>query len=164
MVLAQRIARHGFERFFCAENGLFKHATLEKVAHKTFYAHVIGRVFALVDLFDDHPALLVEFDRIERRIEIHIGKHIRAFFHVRIERNGVETGATFGRVRIDLRADRVYLVDDIEAGASFRAFEQHVLDKMGYAVDIGSFSDDARTDKYAERNRSHGCVLNKYKF
>lgn len=65
---------------------------------------------------------------------------------------GIIAGDVLARKGVDLRADAVERVGDLEGGALFRALELHMLDKVRNAVLRVRFRGRTRADENAHRN------------
>ena len=65
----------------------------------------------------------------------------------------IVTRRFFGCERVDVAADRVDLIGDLQRGARRRSFEQHVLDHMRNAAHVIGLISRADTDPNPQRDR-----------
>ncbi len=70
------------------------------------------------------------------------------------ERFDVEADGLFAGEGIEVAADGVHFAGDVLGGARSSAFEEHVLDEVGDAVDFGGFAARAGFDPDAHGDRA----------
>ena len=138
-----------------AEDGLFQRIALEKCGGQLLHAQVVGSVLALAQLLEHHFPLLFELGGVKSGVEIHVGEHVQALRRVHVAGKGVIACAALGGVGVDLRAQRVDVVCDVERRAGLRPLEEHVLDEVGDAGALRRFIDRSRPHEHACGDRPH---------
>ena len=106
-------------------------------------------------LFLDDAPLLLDFNRIELRVEKHVAQYIEQFIETVTARFRVKAGAFFAGERIQIAADAFNGLGDFPGGAPFRAFEQQVFDEMRHAVQFGRFITPSHADPKPETYTCH---------
>src|SRR2546430_17426538 len=89
-------------------------------------------------LFDDF-ALFVNFARIKARIEEHIHDDREKLFKMFGARLGVKAGVLLTGEGVEISANAFDGLRNLMRGASGRAFEEHMLDEMGGAIERSGF-------------------------
>ena len=102
-----------------------------------------------MDLLDDDPLFALHLLLRESCVQKEIGKKLKCFGGMIARCFGVKAGHILAREGIDLRAERIKRVGELERGARRRPLEEHVLDEMGNSVLFIRFICGARSNEYA---------------
>jgi hypothetical protein len=100
---------------------------------------VVRGVLGLADLLQHDRPLAVQFGAVEGRVHHHIADDIHSQRQILLQHLGVIGGVLARRIGVERAADGLDLLGDVLRAAPRRAFEQHMLDQMGDAVDGGVF-------------------------
>ncbi len=122
-----------------AEDGAAERMLSPKIAGKHFVDEVFGIVFNHANFFENDGALTIDFVRRKLRIKDHIGENVEDGFQMFVEDASIEAGHFPGSEGIDHAADGIDFAGDCFGSAAACAFEKHVLEKMGNAVELRSF-------------------------
>src|ERR1700734_2931026 len=135
--------------FASAEDRLAEGVTLPEVLGKDFVDEGIGTVLVHFDFFEDDAALAGDFLGGEDRVEDEVGEDVEGGRDVLVEDLDIEADSFFAGKGVEVATDGVDFAGDTLRGAGFGPFENHVLDKMGDAVELGDFVTRAGAHPYA---------------
>ena len=113
---------------------------------------VLGGVLVHVDLLDDDALLAHHLFLGEVGVQKEVGEEFKALFGVFGRRFAIETGRILAREGVDLRAERVECVGDLERRARRGALELHMLDEVGNAVLAVALERRPRADENSHRD------------
>ena len=112
---------------------------------------VVRRIVGLPDFLDHHRFLAFQFLGVEYRVLQQIANDIDRKRHIIFQYPG-EKGGLFTRgIGVQVPADRLDLLGDIASTAPHGAFEGHVFDEMGDAVQRGALVARPGIDPNADR-------------
>ncbi len=91
--------------------------------------------------------------RGEDRVEDEVGEDVEGRRDVLVEDLDVEADGFFAGEGVEVAADRIHFAGDALRGAGFGALEDHVLDKVRYAVELRDLvtGADAHPDPHRDR-------------
>ena len=113
-------ARHGF---FPAADGPADRVVGEKVQPEQIVHVIVGRIFRLRNLLQDHRSLALDLVRVEGRMKKNVGQKIDRKRQVFVQNLGVIAGVLLGGECVDDAAHGVHFFGDLRRAAPFRAFE-----------------------------------------
>ena len=96
---------------------------------------VLGRVLVHVDLRQDHVPLRLEVARSDRRMLEHVRHVVYGHLQVAIEDPGVIARVFLGGERVDVTADAVERLRDVQRAPRRRPLEQQMLQEVAVAAD-----------------------------
>jgi hypothetical protein len=121
-----------------AEDGLAERVAFPEILHEDFVDEGVGTVLVHLDFLEDDAALAGNFFRGENRIEDEVGENIESGRDVLVEHLDVEADGFFAGEGVEIAADGVDFAGDALRGARLGALEDHVLDKVRDAVELGN--------------------------
>jgi hypothetical protein len=122
--------------FFGAEDRLAEGMIFPEILGEDFVDEVVGIVFVHFDFFEDYAALAGDIIVGECRMQHEVGEDFEGDGNILIEYLHAEADALFGGKGVHVAADGIDLAGNLLGSAVLGAFEDHVLDKMGDAVDL----------------------------
>lgn len=131
-------------QYIMGQSGVREDALLEIVEYQ-FRRGVLVRIY----LVQDDVALLYQFTFGERGAENHIAQKLYSALQVVGKYSCMDSCLVLGSISIQFAAHFIQAVEDLYARATFGAFEDSVLDKMGYAILVGVLIARAGTNNQA---------------
>ena len=135
----QRVLLEAADGFAGAEDGLAERMALPEILHEDFMDQRVGIVLVHLDLFEDHAALAGDLLRGEDRVQHQVREHIERGRNVLVEHLDVEADGFLAGESVEIAADGVDFAGDALRGARLGPLENHVLDEVGDAVQLGHF-------------------------
>src|SRR5208283_4039860 len=124
---------HGF---FGSQDRLAQGVVLPEIMSEDFVDEVVGIVLVHFDLFEDDAAFAGYVLGGECGMKHQVGENLKRNWNVFVEHLDAEADALFGGEGVHVAADAVDLAGNLLGGAVLGAFEDHVLDEVGDAVDL----------------------------
>ena len=112
---------------------------------------ILGRIERRADLLQDDMLLAFQLRRVEDRVAQDVGEDVEGERHVVLEDPGIVGGGLDAGRGIDLAADRLDLLGDVDGRAGIGTLEGHVLEEMRQAVLAFALGTRAGADPDAER-------------
>ena len=159
-VVAGHVAQKALARQLGDDLGAAQHRAAERLARigdllEVVENDVVRGVVGLADLLQHDRAFAGQLVRVEHRVLQNVGDDIESERHVVGQHLGVVGGVLAARVGVQVAADRLDLLGDVERRAPLGALEGHVLEQVGDAVDLCRFVAGADVDPGADRHRLH---------
>ena len=151
----QRFAREARNGFWRAENRLAERMGLQKFWVKSSWTRSSGlscvmRISSRITDFSRAISSSANFG-----LENQSGEHVESLRKMLVENARIEADHFLGGERVEHAADAVHFARDVFGGAARRAFEDHVLDEMRDAVQLGRFAARAGAHPDAHRDGMH---------
>ena len=153
----QRVLLEAADGFAGAEDGLAERVALPEILHEDFVDQRVGIVLVHLDFFEDHAALAGDFFGGEDGVQHEVGEDVECGGNVLVENLDVEADGFFAGKGVEIAADGVDFAGDALGGARLGPLEDHVLDEMGDAVQLGDFV--ARTGAHPDAHGDGADVL-----
>ena len=147
--VVQSGALEGIDRFARAENGFAEGVAAPEIFGEELVNEVLGIVAGHFDFFEDHGFFARDFIGRKGRSENHVGDDVEGGGKVLVEHARVVADQLFRREGVEHAADAVGFARDILGGAAGGAFEDHVLDEVGDAVELDGLAARAVLQPYA---------------
>ncbi|CDN45103.1 hypothetical protein BN871_GL_00050 [Paenibacillus sp. P22] len=147
---------HGSQPLFGTQDGISERMVPVGSPGSLVMDLVVRRVLVHGDLFEDDVLFLRQFFLVEPGVEEHVRESIDRKRQMLVEHLGEIACIFLCRERIHIAPDAVEQVGDILGAACIRAFEEHMLDKMGDTVVGRRFAAGSRLDPNAERYGTAG--------
>ena len=148
-------ARHRRHRLHAADHRATHRVITEQRRQELVGQRVFGVVVAHRDLLEDDVAFQLDIARGATPVEHHVTDQVDRQREVAVEHVRVVAGVLLGGERVQLAADRVHRLRDVDSGARRGRLEQQVFQEVRGTGHGGTFV--ARSDAYphADRGRAH---------
>ena len=113
---------------------------------KSLVDEVVGVVLVHLDLFEDDALLAGDVFGGEGGVEDEVGEKVECGGNILVEHLDVEADGLFAGEGVEVAADGVDLAGELLGGARGGALEDHVLDEVGDAVEVGGLVAGAGVD------------------
>ena len=140
-----------------AEDGLAERMALPEVLREDLVDERVGIVLVHLDLFEDDAALAGDLLGGEDGVQHEIGENVEGGGNVLVEHLDVEADGLLAGEGVEIAADGVDFAGDALRGARLGPLEDHVLDEVGDAVQLGHFV--ARTGAHPHAHGDRADVL-----
>ena len=150
-IVVEHRRRGRLDRLRRAENGAADRLVGEGGLGEEVVDPVVGRIERGADLLHDDVLLALELRRVENRVAQDVGEDVDGERHVVLEDARVVGGRLDAGRRVDLAADRLDLLGDVDGRARARALERHVFEEVRQAVLVVAFRARPGADPDAER-------------
>ena len=137
-----------------AEDGLSERVVLPEVLREELVDQNIGVVFVDLDLFEDDATLALDVGRVEDGIQDEVAEDVEGDGDVLGEGLDVEADSFLAGEGVEVAADGVHFPGDVLGGTAAGAFEDHVFDEVGDAVDCSGLGAGAGFDPGAHGDRA----------
>ena len=114
--------------------------------------HILRGVVVHVDLGQDHLALGLEILGPDRRVLQHVSEMIDGQLQITVEHARVVAGVLLRREGVDIPADRIERLGDVERRARRGPLEQQMLEEMAVAADRGTLVPRSRENPETDRD------------
>ena len=141
-------------RVLGAQDRLAQRMALKEILRENLVHEVIGVVLVHLDLFQNHPTLARNLFAVEDWVQDHVAENIDGYRQMFIQNFNVEADGFLAREGVHVAADGIHLARDVLRSAVAGAFEHHVLNKMGDAVDQRILMPRSGLDPDAHRDRA----------
>ena len=115
--------------------------------------HVVGCVQRLADFLQDDAALDLDLARVENRVQHDIRQHVQRHRHIARQHPHVIAGHIARGIGVDVAADILDGLGNLQGRACRRALEGHMLKEMRDAVLVGAFVAATRVHPDADGGR-----------
>ena len=129
-----------------AEDGAAEGVALPEFLREELVDEVVGVVFVHLDFFEDDALLAGEVVGGEGGVEDEVGEEVEGGGDVFVEDLDVEADGFFAGEGVEVAADGVDFAGELLGGAGGGALEDHVLDEVGDAVEVGGLVAGAGVD------------------
>ena len=127
----------------------------EKSLFKIVMYDILGIVFGVLKLFDDHELLLFQLLLPERGMHHDVRKDVQRFRYVGIKNSRIEACLFLRRERIQIAAKRFEALCYVPDAPPLGPLEHHVLDEMADPVLAQRLVSGTDVSPDADRNRTH---------
>src|ERR1017187_6840405 len=118
-----------------SEDRAAKRMALPEVLGEGLVDEVVGVVLVHLDLFEDDSLLAGDVFGGESGVEDQVGQKIKCWCNILIQNLDIEADALFSGESVEVAADGVDLSRELVGRARSGALEDHMLDKVGYAIE-----------------------------
>ena len=152
---AQLVSGHGRDRIDAADHRPAHRMVTEHRGQEGIAQAVLGIVVAHGDLLEHDITFQFDVGGRAHTVEHDIGHQVDGHLQVVIEHMRVVAGVLLGGERVQLTADRVHRLGDLDRCASRGGLEQQVLQEVGGAGHGGTLVAGTDVDPQADRGRTY---------
>ena len=149
---AKSFAIEAADRFRGTQNGPAEGMFGPKAPSENLMEEIFRIVQVHLDFFKDNLALFPDVVGVKLRAENKIGDDVEGDGQVLVQNFGVEANLLFGGEGVQHAPDRIHLACNVLGRAALRAFENHMLHKVGEAIFLGNLAAGAIADPDADGN------------
>src|ERR1017187_4374019 len=119
-----------------AQDGAAEGVTLPEVLGKGFVDEIVGIILVHLDFFEDDAPLAGDVLWGEGGVEQEVGEKVKRWSNIFIQHFDIEADSLLPGEGVEVAADGVGFAGELLGGARGGAFEDHVLDEVGDAIQV----------------------------